>query len=114
VSKKKQKIFSSIILLIIIIGSILLPLFLLSGCVITSPLLSARNDKATVVIEKPPVRIIVSGEYTDDLIDVNSTERILNVLNKMKYSNYNFDDHISIDSEHSTFTSEKYESKFKK
>jgi hypothetical protein len=75
-------------------------------------LLSARNNKGTVIIEKPPVRILISGEYIDRLIDINGSAKLLRVLDGMRFEDYNFDSHYSIDSEHSTITTEKYETNF--
>jgi hypothetical protein len=43
------------------------------------------------------------------LIDINGSAELLRVLDGMRFEDYNFDSHYSIDSEHSTITTEKYE-----
>jgi len=110
-TEKTKRILAIAILLLIIYTSILFPL-LMTGCTVTSPLLSARDNKGTVIIEKPPVRIIISGVYTGRMIDINGTDRLLRRLDRMEFENYNFDSHYSIDSEHSTITTEKYETNY--
>ncbi len=89
------KKFSSMIVLTIIWAGITLPF--IQGCSVTSPLLSTRNDRATVVLEKPPLRIILSGEYTE--IETDNLIKVLQELRKHKYHNYNFDDSIIIDTD---------------
>ena len=89
-----------------------LPIFFISGCSITSPLVSSRANKASVIIIKPPMKIILSGEYSkiqsDNLID------IMKELRHHKYYNYNFDDSITIDSEHVTSHKDQYISTHKR
>jgi hypothetical protein len=51
-----------------------------------------------MIIEKPPTRIIVSGEYKD--INVSALLKIMKELKNHPYHNYHFNDTIVIDSEH--------------
>ena len=88
--------------------SFTVPFLFLSGCSVTSPLLSSRNDKASVIIEKPPIRIIITGEYSD--IQTKNLITVMEELRKHKYYNYNFDDSITIDSEHITSHKDEYSS----
>jgi 20S proteasome alpha/beta subunit len=91
--------------------SITVPIFFIQGCSTTSPLFSARDNKASVIIIKPPMKIIISGEYaklnTDHLID------IMREIRKHPYHNYNFDESISIDSEHTSVHKDNYSTSYK-
>jgi len=102
---KIKKIGSIIILIIIYIGLFSFPLFF-NGCSITTPLFSSRDNKASLIVEKPPMRIIISGEYTT--IKTEELIRVMKELRKHKYHNYNFDDTIIIDSEHATMHKDEY------
>ena len=102
----KLKKIGSITIVIFICIELLIILFSVQGCVMTSPLFSAREDRATVIVEKPPIRIIYSGEYR--YINAENTIRVIRELDKTKFENYNFDDKISVDSEHSGITTESY------
>jgi len=92
--------------------SVILPIIILQGCSMNSPLLSARDNKASIIIEKPPMRIIVSGEYHD--IDEKAIIKIMKELKTHKYHNYNFDDSIIIDSEHATVHKDDWKSSSKR
>ena len=107
-SRKKAMKISGWIILVMTVLSVLLPLFI-SGCVMTSPFLSARDNRGTIIIEKPPVRLIYSGEYPKK-IDVNGTLKLMKELDKMEYKDHDFEDKIEIDSVHQGITSERYES----
>lgn len=111
-SQKKVMRMSSWIIILIVLISTIIPLFTLSGCVMSSPLFSARDNRGTIVIEKPPVRVIYSGEYPEK-IDVNGTIKLLNKLNDLKYKPYKFESSINIDSTHKGITTERYENKHK-
>ncbi len=108
---KIKKIGAGIILVLIYIGTFSFPLFI-QGCSVTSPLLSSRNDKASIIIEKPPIRIILSGEFTE--IDEQKLIRIMRELRKSKFYNYDFDDSFTIDSEHEVVHSDSYSNKHKR
>jgi len=108
---KIKKIGAGIILFLIYIGTFSFPLFF-QGCSTTSPLLSTRNDKASMIIEKPPVRIILSGEFSS--IDEKKLINIMKELRKSPYHNYDFDDSITIDSEHEVVHTDNYNSKHKR
>jgi hypothetical protein len=75
---------------------------MLEGCSTNTPFLSYRNDKATIVIEKPPTRIILSGEYKD--INVTQILMIMEELKKHPYKKYHFNDSVIIESGHLTNT----------
>ena len=94
-----------IIYTFIVFSTCMLP-FIIQGCSTTTPIFSSRDNLGTVVIEKPPIRIILSGEYTD--IDTNNLIKVMKELRKHKYHNYNFDDTIIIDSEHATMHKDEY------
>jgi len=95
----------------LVVLSISLP-FIFQGCATQSPLFSSRNDKASLIIEKPPTRIIISGEYKD--IDVNEIIRIMKELRKQPFHRYRFEDSISIDSNHITTSTENINSNYKR
>ena len=105
----KIKKTGSILIVSIIYFEILMIPFMVQGCVMTSPLFSAREDRATVIVEKPPIRIIYSGEYR--YINAKNTIKVIRELDKTEFKNYNFDDKIIVDSEHSGITTESYTSK---
>jgi hypothetical protein len=88
--------------------SFTVPFLFLSGCSVTSPLLSGRANKASVIIIKPPMKIILSGEYSK--IQPEDLVKLMKELRHHKYYNYNFDDSITIDSEHVTSHKDSYSS----
>ena len=76
------------------------------GCSSTGPLMSYRENRASVIIEKPPTRIILSGEYDD--IDVDNVLKIMREIKTHRFHDYNFDDSISIESESIYTTKDHY------
>ena len=94
---KTTKSFMNLSVITLVVFGTIIP-FIISGCSVSSPLFSKRNDKASMIIEKPPVRIMISGEYskinTDDVI------KVLRELRKSEYKPYKFGDTIKIDSDH--------------
>ena len=109
--KRLLKIGAEVILTLTLLGSLLTPL-LIQGCATQSPLFSTRNDKASLIVEKPPMRILISGEYTN--IDAEEILSIMKELRKHKYHEYHFDESISINSEHISSTTEKIETKHRR
>ena len=105
--KRLMIIMTEVVLSLTLIGALLTPLFI-QGCATSSPLFNYRENKAFVIVEKPPTRIILSGEY--DKIDPNSIIVILKELRHHKYYNYEFDSSIDIEAEHSTNTTDRYNS----
>jgi hypothetical protein len=99
--------------LLLVFGAVLLLSFisLFHGCSFTSPLFSTRDNKASIVLEKPPLRILLSGEYSQ--IDVDNIIKIMEELRKHKYYNYKFNNTIIIDSEHATIHDDSYNVKYK-
>ena len=109
--KRLLKIGAEVILTLTLLGSLLTPL-LIQGCATQSPLFSTRDDKASLIVEKPPMRILISGEYTN--IDSEEIIAIMKELRHHKYHDYHFSDTIEIDSNHATTTTEKIETKHKR
>jgi hypothetical protein len=68
--------------------SFTVPFLFLSGCSVTSPLLSTRANKASVFIIKPPMKIILSGEYSK--IQPEDLVKLMKELRYHKYYKYNF------------------------
>ena len=105
---KPKKAITLSVLLFTIISDIFIVflIFGLQGCSTSSPFFSTRNDKASVIIEKPPTRVILSGEYNN--IDVDNIIKVMEELKKHPYHNYKFNDTIIIDSKHVSTTIEKH------
>ncbi len=107
ISKKLNLVIAGFIYL-----SFTAPIFFISGCSTTSPLFSTRDSKASIIVEKPPMRIILSGEYST--IDEDAIIKVMKELRHHKYHNYNFDDSIVIDSEHATIHRDDYKTNYKR
>ena len=103
-----KKIGTGLVLGIVYSGILMVPLCT-GGCATQSPLFSTRANKASVIVEKPPLRVILSGEYS--AIDADSVIRVLKELRYHKYHNYRFTDSISIDSNHATTNVEQHDIK---
>ena len=105
--KPKKAITVSVLLFTIIADIFIVFLMLgLQGCSTSSPLFSSRNDRASIVIEKPPTRIILSGEYNE--VDVDNVIKVMEELRKHPYHNYHFNDTININSEQVSTTTESH------
>jgi hypothetical protein len=86
-NNKIKKIGSMLILIFISIG-------FLVGCSFSTPLFIKHSEKRTMILEKPPIRIIITGEITN--IKNENIVKLIQELDKAKYKNYNFDDTYNI------------------
>jgi len=106
------KKISAFLLLVLTFFFFLGTSLILHGCSVSSPIFSARNDKTSLIIEKPPTRIIISGEYGK--LDVENILKVMRELRKHAYHDYNFDNSVVIDSEHVSTTNEKHQYSYHK
>jgi len=106
-TNKIKRIGSMIILAVITVGWFI-------GCSFSTPIFTKHSEKRTLILEKPPVRIIMTGEF--DELNNNNIIEIINALNGVTYYNYNFDDTYNIGTDiglkHEYLL--KYDSKIKK
>jgi hypothetical protein len=91
-------------------------IFFIMGCSFSSPILSKHEEKRTVLLQKSPIRIYISGQMDD--LDAKNINSIIRELDKCTYHKYNFDKGFTtgtgIDLSHSHSSSYNSETKFKR